>query len=79
MSPEDAIRPFITTKPHSIGSGLGLHIADELMKSMHGKLLILSSDDISFTQYVKDNEITKAIVALCFPKSKKVRNDGRIN
>jgi len=79
LSPEDAIRPFITTKPHSIGSGLGLHIADELMKSMHGKLLILSSDDISFTQYVKDNEITKAIVALCFPKSKKVRNDGRIN
>ena len=38
LSPEDAIRPFITTKPHSIGSGLGLHIADELMKSMDSNI-----------------------------------------
>ncbi len=37
ISPEDAIKPFITEKPG--GMGLGLHLADEVMNAQGGKLL----------------------------------------
>jgi len=70
ISPEDAVKPFITAKPHSIGSGLGLHIADELMKAMKGKLLFLTENDIKFPNEVIENGVTRAIVAMCFPKTK---------
>ena len=33
-----ATEVFVTGKPHSIGSGLGLHIAKEMMYAMGGKL-----------------------------------------
>lgn len=62
-----AIKPFITKKPNSIGSGLGLHIADEIMKAMKGKMLFLDEQDINFPGEVIEKGATKAIVALCFP------------
>jgi anti-sigma regulatory factor (Ser/Thr protein kinase) len=61
-----AIEPFITGKPHNIGSGLGLHIANEMMKSMNGQLLFLDKSDIDFPQKIKTNKINKAIISLCF-------------
>jgi len=61
-----AIEPFITGKPHNIGSGLGLHIANEMMKAMGGRMVFLDEDDIDLPEVVSKNEITKAIVALCF-------------
>lgn len=67
-----AIEPFQTGKPHNIGSGLGLHVAKEMMIAMKGKLLLISDEnEIDFPKPVKDNKVNKAIVALCFPKEKK--------
>ena len=36
-----AVQPFISGKPHNIGMGLGLHIANEMMNAMKGKLMFL--------------------------------------
>jgi signal transduction histidine kinase len=67
-----AIEPFQTGKPHNIGSGLGLHVAKEMLSAMQGKLLLISDEnDIDFPKPVKDYKVTKAIIALCFPKEKK--------
>lgn len=67
-----AIEPFQTGKPHNIGSGLGLHVAKEMMIAMKGKLLLISDEnEIDFPKPVKENKVNKAIVALCFPKEKK--------
>ena len=66
-----AVQPFITGKPHSIGMGLGLHIANEMMKAMKGQLIFLDEYDVNFPKYVKENQINKAIIALCFPKEKR--------
>lgn len=65
-----AVEPFISGKPYGLGMGLGLHIANEMMKAMKGKLLFLSENDIKLPQYIKENRIDKAIIALCFPKEK---------
>lgn len=70
LPPEIAIKPFITGKPNAIGSGLGLHIADEIMRTMHGKLLFLDKNDIDLPEKTLKNEATKAIIALCFPTEK---------
>jgi len=66
-----AVQPFITGKPHNIGMGLGLHIADEMTRAMKGKLLFLDKDDIILPKIVRENEIDRAIIALCFPKERK--------
>ncbi len=66
-----AVQPFMSGKPYNIGMGLGLHIANEMMNAMKGKLLFLEENDIELPKYVKDNQINKAIIALCFPKEKK--------
>ncbi len=71
IPPEDAVKPFITAKPHSIGSGLGLHIVNEMIKAMGGKLIFLSKHDIEFPDDVIQYNATNAIVALCFPIEKK--------
>lgn len=63
-----AVQPFITGKPYNVGMGLGLHIANEMMNAMKGKLLFLDENDIELPRYIKDNQINKAIIALCFPK-----------
>ncbi len=66
-----AVQPFITGKPHNIGMGLGLHIANEMMRAMKGQLLFLDKDEIFLPKNIRQNEIDKAIIALCFPKEKK--------
>ncbi|MEZ5017051.1 MAG: ATP-binding protein [Flavipsychrobacter sp.] len=67
-----AIEPFQTGKPHNIGSGLGLHVANEMMVAMKGKLLFITDEnDIDFPNKVKSKKVNKAIIALCFPKEKK--------
>lgn len=66
-----AVKPFITGKPHNVGSGLGLHVATEMMKSMHGHLIFLEPDDFKLPNFVYNEKIDKAIVGICFPLYKK--------
>lgn len=61
-----ATEVFVTGKPHSIGSGLGLHIAKEMMSSMGGKLMFFEKEDIFFPKNKLLEEVTNAIVGLCF-------------
>lgn len=66
-----ATEPFQTGKPHNIGSGLGLHVAKEMMIAMKGKLLLISdANEINFPSNVKSEQVTNAIVAICFPTQK---------
>jgi signal transduction histidine kinase len=67
IPPDVAVKPFMTGKPHNIGSGLGLHVANEMMKAMKGKLLFLDTYDLSLSNIIKDNKADKAIIAMCFP------------
>lgn len=69
LSPDDAVEPFITGKPLNMGMGLGLHITNEVMKAMKGKLLILNKNDILIPNKAVEKGIDKAIVALCIPKA----------
>jgi signal transduction histidine kinase len=66
-----AVQPFITSKPHNIGMGLGLHIADEMMRAMKGKLLFLDKNEVKFPKNIQEKQIESAIIALCFPKEKR--------
>jgi signal transduction histidine kinase len=67
-----AIKPFLSGKPHNLGSGLGLHVSNEMMTAMKGKLILITDEnDIDFPKVVKENMINKAIIALCFPLEKK--------
>lgn len=61
-APEYLVEPFITRKPD--GMGLGLHIADEVMKIHEGKLLFPSRGDVDLPA-----AFTGAIVALQFSKT----------
>ncbi len=61
-----ATEVFVTGKPHSIGSGLGLHISKEMIHAMGGKLMFFEEEDIDFDLKTINNNITKAIVGLCF-------------
>ncbi len=65
-----AVKPFITKKPNSIGSGLGLHIVNEMLKAMKGKVLFLDKYDVELPKKISSENINKAIVVLCFPKEK---------
>lgn len=71
--PKDiALKPFMSGKPHSIGSGLGLHVANEMMKAMKGKVYFISDkNEINFPKSVKENKVFSSIIALCFPTEKK--------
>ena len=65
-----AVKPFISGKPNNVGSGLGLHIANELMSAMKGRLVFLDEKEIKFPSDVVACGATKAIVALCFSKER---------
>ncbi|MFH1051122.1 MAG: ATP-binding protein [bacterium] len=65
-----AIEPFITGKPHNIGSGLGLHVANEMMKAMKGELRILSKNDIRIPDNIIDIDNDYTLVGLCFKREK---------
>ena len=57
---------YITTKPDGAGMGIGLHLTNEIMNSLHGKLLFPEPDDFDIP-----NEFKKgAIVGLAFKKEK---------
>ncbi len=57
--PEFLVQPFITRKPD--GMGLGLHIADEIMKTQGGRLLFPERAEITLPK-----SYDGAIVALEF-------------
>jgi len=65
-----AQKPFITGKPHNLGSGLGLHVVSEMIKSMKGRLLFLNHNDLNFPNYVIENKVYSTVIALCFPINK---------
>lgn len=44
IAPEDAVRPFVTTRPGGIG--LGLHIVNEMMKAHHGRLGFINFKEV---------------------------------
>lgn len=67
-----ATEPFQTGKPHNIGSGLGLHVAKEMMLAMKGKLLLIADkNEINFPTQIQEDKVNNAIVALCFPTKNK--------
>ena len=71
LPPELAVRPFVSGKPLNSGMGLGLYISQQTMKQMSGKLLIQQSDEFSISDVVKDQDLSRTVVALCFPISEK--------
>lgn len=66
---ELAIKPFVTGKPHNYGMGLGLHVVNEIMNAVNGKLVFLEKDEICMPSYVDANKINSSIIALCFKKA----------
>ncbi|WP_027183101.1 sensor histidine kinase [Desulfovibrio inopinatus] len=66
-NPKYLMKPFVSTKPYSIGSGLGLYIAHELMEGMQGSLSFPDFDDVS--EFLDDTLASGAIIALNFKKA----------
>lgn len=60
ISSEDAIKPFVSTKPH--GMGLGLNIVNEIMLSQGASLLFPEQGDIELPDEFKNG----AVLALVF-------------
>jgi len=61
--PEYLVEPFMSRKPD--GMGLGLHLADQVMKVQGGKLLFPDADDVTLPA-----DYDGAIVALVFGGAK---------
>ena len=66
IDPEMAKEPFVSGKPLGIGMGLGLHITNEIMKAMGGKLLILDPNELDMPEKARDRKINGSVVVLCF-------------
>jgi phosphoglycerate-specific signal transduction histidine kinase len=62
IPPEEAVKPFISNKPD--GMGLGLHLADEVMKGLKGELIFPEADDFEIPDEFKSG----AIVGLAFKR-----------
>ena len=60
--PEDLVEPFVSFKPG--GMGIGLHLTDQIMKALGGRLLFPDPDMFDMPEPFKAG----AIVALAFPK-----------
>lgn len=69
ISTDLAIKPFITGKPHNYGMGLGLHVVNEIMRAVNGKLMFLEKGEIELPDDVENNQINNTVIALCFKKS----------
>lgn len=66
MSNQELITPFISAKPAGIGMGIGLHLTNEIMEALKGRLIFPEPDD-----YVIPEEFKKgAIVVLSFRRTK---------
>ena len=63
-----AIKPFVSGKPDNIGMGMGLHIADEMMNAMGGRLMFYEKEDLELAPEIIRSGATKAVIALCFKK-----------
>jgi len=68
ITPELAVKAFISGKPLNAGMGFGLYIANETMKQLKGYLNILNNEDIILPEGAIKKGIDKAIVTLSFPK-----------
>ncbi|MBO4923262.1 MAG: sensor histidine kinase [Bacteroidales bacterium] len=66
LPPELAVRPFVSGKPLNSGMGLGLYISQQTMHQMSGKLLIQQDDEFNIADVVKDTDLHRSVVALCF-------------
>lgn len=62
---QDLVKPFVTFKPN--GMGIGLHLTDETMKAMGGRLEFPSPADLGVPKEYADG----ATIALVFPKETK--------
>ncbi len=60
LAPEDAVKPFVSTKPN--GMGLGLNIVNEVMLSQGGSLMFPDRGDVDLPEQYKNG----AVVALVF-------------
>ena len=67
IPPELAVIPFVSGKPLNVGMGLGLYISQQTMNQMNGKLLIQQDGEFNITDVVKDTDLHRSVVALCFP------------
>lgn len=70
LSPEMAMQPFVTAKPMNTGMGLGLHITNEVMAAMNGKLQIMDSYDLELPERINDYTDNPTVVVLSFPPAK---------
>lgn len=70
ISPNLAVKAFVSGKPLNQGMGFGLYIAKETMKQLNGYIDIISHEDIELPSNISEKGIDKAIVALSFPKNK---------
>lgn len=68
---DSAKEPFVSDKPLGLGMGLGLHITNEIMKAMDGKLLITSPYEYDLPSTATAMELPNYVVALSFPKVEK--------
>jgi Signal transduction histidine kinase len=59
ISPEEVVKPFLTTKPG--GMGIGLYFADTVAEMVGGELVILSPEDVEIPQ-----KADGAVVAMVF-------------
>lgn len=55
ISPEEAVKPFITDKPN--GMGLGLHLAYEVMNGQKGELIFPEANDFQIPDEFRDGAI----------------------
>lgn len=62
IPPEDAVKPFISDKDG--GMGLGLHLADEVMKGQKGQLIFPEADDLDLPKEYEQG----GKVLLAFPR-----------
>ncbi|MBR2468533.1 MAG: sensor histidine kinase [Fibrobacter sp.] len=64
-----AVEPFVSGKPDNMGTGLGLYVCHEFVKSMDGKMEFCNINDYKLPAEIKKSNATRAIIALSFPKN----------
>ena len=66
LTKDELISPFVTTKPAGAGMGIGLHLTNEIMKSLRGKLIFPEPNEFDISEDFRNG----AIVALAFKAEK---------